>query len=63
MTPLEILYVGPNEGTSRQRFEALRRLGHRVFMVDPFDAVSRSRFARSWVFHTGALGYERSPWR
>jgi spore maturation protein CgeB len=58
--PVEIPYVGPNEGTSRQRFEALRRLGHSVFMVDPFDAVSSNRYARSWIFHTGALGCERS---
>ena len=57
---LEILYVGPNEGTSRQRFEALRRLGHSVLMVDPFDAVSSNRYVRSWIFHTGALGCERS---
>src|SRR3954453_256787 len=59
MMPLAILYVGPNEGTSRQRFEALRRLGHSVFMVDPFEAVSKDHIARSWVFHTGAFGYER----
>ena len=29
-------------------------------MIDPFDAVSNNRFVRSWIFHTGALGYERS---
>ena len=57
--PLEILYIGPNDGTCRQRFEALRRLGHSVFMVDPFDAVSCNRYVRSWIFHTGALGCER----
>ena len=63
MTPVEILYVGPNEGTSRQRFEALRRLGHSVFMVDPFDAFSTfssNRYVRSWISNTGALGCERS---
>ena len=58
MMPVEILYVGPNEGTSWQRVEALRRLGHGVFMVDPFDAVSSNHYVRSWIFHTGALGCE-----
>ena len=57
---LEILYVGPDEGTSRHRFEALRRLGHGVLMVDPFEAVSSSSYVRSWIFHTGALGLERA---
>ena len=61
MKPIEILYVGPNEATCRQRFEALRRLGHSVFMVDPFDAVSSNRYVQSWIFHTGALKGASAP--
>jgi spore maturation protein CgeB len=55
---LKILYIGPDEGTSRQRFEALRRLGHEVVMVDPFAALSSARYIRTWIFHTGAVGCE-----
>ena len=56
---VNILYVGPNEGTAGNGSRRCSRLGHEVLMIDPFDAVSPSRYARSWVFHTGAFGYER----
>jgi hypothetical protein len=55
---VDILYVGPGQGTSRHRADALRRLGHRVHLVDPRASVSRPRWLARWTWRTGALGLE-----
>jgi spore maturation protein CgeB len=58
MQPLKILYVGPNDGTSRHRFRSLIRLGHDLELVDPFQAFAGSSFMSAWGFKTGYLGLE-----
>jgi spore maturation protein CgeB len=50
-----ILFLGTNSGTGRHRALALRRLGHRVAIIDPRAFLPKSRFADYWIFHTGAL--------
>src|SRR5919106_4024178 len=53
---MRISYIGPNAGTSRHRADALRRLGHAVSLVDPWDYLGRSRWVGRWLQHAGALG-------
>lgn len=53
---MNILYVGINSGTSHDRFQALKRLGHNVNIINPFDALPMRSLASKWSFHTGALG-------
>jgi spore maturation protein CgeB len=55
---VNVLYVGPDSGTSRHRAQALRRLGHRVHVVDPRPLVSRPVWLARWTWRTGALGLE-----
>ena len=54
--PLDVLYVGPDRGTSGHRARAIGRLGHRVRLVDPRVFVSGSRWLARWTWRTGALG-------
>lgn len=54
--PLRILYIGPDAGTCRQRFDALRRLGHDAYLVDPFAALPGVGLMRTWSFKTGGFG-------
>lgn len=56
---MKILFLGTNSGTSRHRFQALRRLGYDVRIVDPYCVLSRSRWLSTWSFKTGALGLGR----
>lgn len=58
MTPLDILYVGPDSGTSRHRFLAMQRLGHKLRLVNPLQALG-GQHGMSWGFKTGYLGLER----
>ena len=55
MNPLSILYIGTNAGTSRHRALALRRLGHEVFIVDPFAMLPNHRLAALWTWKTGGF--------
>lgn len=55
---MNVLYVGPDSGTSRHRAHALRRLGHRVHIVDPRPFVSRPALLARWTWRTGALGLQ-----
>lgn len=50
-----ILYIGPDSGTSRHRAAALRRLGHEVFLVDPWQYVPKLPLIYHWFHHTGAM--------
>jgi len=53
---MKILYIGPDAGTCRQRRFALERLGHEVFVADPFAALPLRRWSHGWSIKTGALG-------
>ena len=53
---MNILYLGPNSGTSRQRKEALLRLGHQVTHIDPYALLPANRFISLWQWKTGSLG-------
>ncbi len=55
---MDVLYVGPDSGTSRHRAQALRRLGYRVHVVDPRVSVTTSRWLARWTWRTGALFLE-----
>ncbi len=55
MKSLSVLYIGADTGTSRHRAIALQRLGHNVFIVDPFAFLPQSRIAGLWVWKTGGL--------
>jgi spore maturation protein CgeB len=54
----KILYIGPDTGTSRQRFLALQRLGHTIKLVDTFQAFGGVGTLMTWGFRTGYLGLE-----
>jgi spore maturation protein CgeB len=43
---LRILYLGHNYGTSLHRADALRRLGHEVEVLDPWEFFTNGRFAK-----------------
>jgi spore maturation protein CgeB len=43
---LNILYIGLGHGTSAHRAEALRRLGHKVQLIDPWGFLPQGRLAQ-----------------
>ena len=53
-----ILYIGSAEGTSLARYEAIQRLGHTAFMLDPYECLPANNLIRRWCFKTGAAGFE-----
>jgi hypothetical protein len=53
---LHILNVGPASGTSLHRVEAMRRLGHRVMLIDPRALLPRSVWISRWLHHAGGFG-------
>ena len=55
---LYILYLGPDYGTSRHRADALRRLGHRVELIDPYKFLPQHPFLKKVI---GKLNYEIGP--
>lgn len=59
---MKILYVGPEQGTSLHRLEALRRLGHDVQAVDSYKALENlglpASLVNRWIYKTGALGFD-----
>lgn len=57
--PLRILYIGPDDGNCRARFDAVRRLGHDADLLDPFVALPKWRWSGTWSFKTGGLGFEK----
>ena len=52
---LNILYLGPSFGTSRHRADALRRIGHQVELLDPWEFLPKARIAKKII---GKLIYE-----
>jgi spore maturation protein CgeB len=55
---LNILYLGPDYGTSRHRADALRRLGHRVELIDPWAFLPQQPFIKKVI---GKMTYEIGP--
>ena len=55
---LSILYLGKNHGTSRHRADALRRLGHKVELIDPWAFFPEFTFIKKVI---GKLAYEIGP--
>lgn len=55
---LNILYIGHNYGTSRHRADALRRLGHRVELIDPWAFLPQHPFIKKVI---GKLAHEIGP--
>jgi spore maturation protein CgeB len=52
---LNILYIGPDYGTSRHRADALCRLGHSVELIDPWAFLPQQPFIKKVI---GKLTYE-----
>ena len=52
---MKILFLGHKGGTSLQRAEALRRLGHEVLQVDVGESVGKGRLVRKLHWETGGL--------
>jgi spore maturation protein CgeB len=55
-----ILYVGAVAGTSLQRANALKRLGHTVIIHDPHKAMRFGRFDRVFHYRTGYVLLQRA---
>jgi spore maturation protein CgeB len=53
---VRIAVIGILSGTSLQRINALRRLGHDVRVIDPYNLLGRSRWTGWWLVHTGGAG-------
>jgi spore maturation protein CgeB len=51
---LSILYLGRYVGTSRDRANSLRRLGHNVRVLDPESSLPYKRLWEYWNHHMGA---------
>ena len=50
---ISILYLGPDKGTGPHRAAALRRLGHKVLLVDPHAFLPPSPLFGLWAWKTG----------
>jgi hypothetical protein len=53
---LNILFLGRNSGTSKQRKEAMIRLGHQVMHLNPHALLPSNRGIDMWKWHAGAMG-------
>ena len=53
---MRILYIGHNFGTSYHRYQALKRLGHDTFLVNPYWFMPSNRWTAKWIFETGGWG-------
>lgn len=58
MRSLKILCLGQNYGTSRHRADAMRRLGHRVELINPWAFLPQQPFIKKVI---GKLTYEIGP--
>lgn len=56
---MKILHIGRSHGTTYHRYQALKRLGHEVTMVDPFTVLPSNRWVAKWIYETGAWGLEK----
>lgn len=53
---MKIAYIGPAEGTSLHRANALRRLSHQVTIIDPWAWLGKSKWMSRWLYNTGGAG-------
>lgn len=53
---LKILYVGALGGTSVQRANALRRLGHQIEHISPYERLPK--YWAQWLHHAGGFGID-----
>jgi spore maturation protein CgeB len=60
MSPLSILYLGPQSGTCLHRANALRRLGHQVLHLDLRQMLPRTRWVDRITWRAG--GELFTPW-
>lgn len=56
---MDILYLGPNSGTSKHRANALIRLGHKIKFIDPDSFLPDNRWFHQWKWTTGGLFLEK----
>lgn len=54
---MKILYIGQNYGTSLQRNNALKRIGHDPSLIDPYSFLPSNRIIAKWVHLTGAFAF------
>jgi spore maturation protein CgeB len=52
---MNVLYLGSNSGTSLHRANAIRRIGHKVEVVDPEEFVPKGRVVSKFHWETGGL--------
>ncbi len=52
---MKILFLGPMAGTSHQRADAMRRLGHQVRAINPQSFVPRQRLVAKFHYETGGV--------
>ncbi|MGH8127397.1 MAG: CgeB family protein [Gammaproteobacteria bacterium] len=55
---MRIAYIGSQSGTSLQRAKALKRLGHTVTLIGPWEWLARSTLRARLHFHTGYFGVD-----
>ncbi len=60
MSISSILYLGPDRGTCLHRAQALRRLGHKVTILNPYSFIPSGKWAQKWIVETGGLFFERA---
>ena len=53
---MRLLFLGTSKGTSGQRANALRRLGHDVTIVNPFRVISKTPLIGPWQRYLGSVG-------
>lgn len=53
---LNIAMVGPNRGNHLLRAHAVRRIGHRVQVIDPVGEALQNDYLRRWSYKSGAMG-------
>lgn len=53
---MRILYLGSDQGTSRYRADAMRRIGHDVRLIDPLAFAPDFPGLAQWCFRTGSAG-------
>jgi hypothetical protein len=58
LSALNILYIGSSIGNSLKKVKALKRLGHKVALIDPYKFFRWKNLVGKWTYDTGALFLE-----
>lgn len=56
---LSVLYVGPNEGTSRHRYNALCRCRYNAYLIDPYVSLVPTTGLSALASKVGFVGFQR----